>query len=107
MSKSRLEEEGEIYRKQNLIKNNYRSTSGKQYSETHPNALSNGDERGMGTGEFLDTTQGGTKSDKSGNPFIPNSGRDNNLKINKFNSDKPYTTPDIGDSDGQFTTSVK
>jgi hypothetical protein len=107
MAKSRLEEDGDIYRVQNIIKNQYQSSDGKKYGETHPNALSDGDKKGMGTGVFLDTTEGGNQTDVLGDPSIPNSGRLQNLKVNKYNADNPYTTPDVGDNEGQFTTSVK
>ena len=64
-------------------KNDYKSTN--QYSSTNPDALADGDEFGKGTGVFLDTVNGGSSVDALE--------RKNEIKINEYQSNKPYTTP--------------
>ena len=44
MAKSKLEELSDIYRVQNLIKNDYQKVEGSSYSVTHKNAISDGNE---------------------------------------------------------------
>lgn len=63
-------------------KNEY--NTGNQYSQTNPNAMADGDERGRGTGGDLDVlnADAGTLTDRIE--------RINEIKINKFNSSKPY-----------------
>ena len=102
MAKSRLEELGDEYRKDNLIKNTYQNNESKKYGATHPNATSDGDNKGKGTGRFLDTYNGGSDVDINGNPSDPGSGRIKNIAKNQYNSDNPYTTPDVEGND-QFT----
>ena len=102
MAKSRLEELGEQYRKDNLIKNTYQKDESKKYSGTHPNATSDGDSKGKGTGQFLDTYNGGSDVDINGNPSEPGSGRVKNISKNQYNAENPYTTPDVEGND-QFT----
>jgi hypothetical protein len=68
MEKTKLELLADQYRTQNIIKNTYQNTSGKGYGVTHPNAKSNGDNKGKGTGgnaELLNTTSGGGADDIS------------------------------------------
>lgn len=102
MAKSKLEELGDEFRKDNLIKNTYQKDESKQYRSTHPNATSDGDGKGKGTGKFLDTYNGGSINDINGVSSEIDSGRINNIKKNQYNADKPYTTPDVS-GDGQFT----
>jgi len=47
---SKLEELGNQYRKDNIIKNTYQNGEGNQYNAKHKNALSDGDNKGKGTG---------------------------------------------------------
>ena len=49
--------------------------------------MSDGDEFGKGTGSFLDTSKGGSSVDTLE--------RKNEIKINEFQIDKPYTTPSV------------
>lgn len=84
--KNKLTEIAEAIRKQQITKNDYKF-DGKTYSQTSPDALSDGDEIGRGTGIFLDTIGGGTSVDIAE--------RKNEIKINKFQSDKPYTFPTV------------
>jgi hypothetical protein len=63
-------------------KNSYKDTN--QYSDVNPNALADGDEKGRGTGDYLDVynTNAGTLTD--------NVERVGDLKFNKFSNTKPY-----------------
>jgi hypothetical protein len=70
-------------RKKLIPKNDYKPTN--SYSQTNKDALSDGDEFGKGTGVFLDTANGGSSTD-----IIE---RINEIKINEYQFDKPYTTP--------------
>jgi len=45
---SKLEELGNQYRKDNIIKNTYQNAEGNEYSAKHKNALSDGDNKGKG-----------------------------------------------------------
>lgn len=65
-------------------KNDFSPKSDK-YSSVHPDAIADGDDIGRGTGTFLDIyNQGvGTSTDIFE--------RKDDIKINKYNSSKPYT----------------
>jgi hypothetical protein len=76
---------GEQQRQRLFPKNDYKSTN--QYSQTNPDAISDGDEQGKGTGVSLDTVNGGSSID-----IIE---RKNSIKINEYQSNKPYTTPSV------------
>ena len=70
--------------RQRLIpKNDYKTSN--QYSATNKDAISDGDELGKGTGGFLDTSNGGSSIDQLE--------RINEIKINEYQRNKPYTTP--------------
>ena len=56
-----------------------------KYSAVNKDATSDGDEFGKGTGVFLDTVNGGSS--------IDNAERKNEIKLNEYQKDKPYTTP--------------
>jgi hypothetical protein len=73
----------EQQRKILIPKNDYKTTNA--YSATNPDAISDGDELGKGTGIFLDTANGGSSTD-----VIE---RINEIKINEYQRNKPYTTP--------------
>ena len=66
-----------------IPKHDYNSV-GNQYSTTNEDALADGDRLGRGTGVFLDVynSAAGTIDDVLE--------RKNEIKINKFNSSKPY-----------------
>jgi hypothetical protein len=66
-------------------KNDYKTNN--QYSSVNPNALADGDERGRGTGNFLDVYNQsiGTRTD-----ILE---RKNEIKVNEYQVNKPYTTP--------------
>ncbi len=102
MGKSKLEELGDEYRKQNLIKNEYQKSESGKYSVTHPNAISDGDNKGKGTSTVGDTNNGGSDIDINGNPEIPKSGRNQQLSMNLYNADSPYRNPDTDDNTDQF-----
>ena len=82
---TQLEIIAEKERQSLLTRNSYLEKNG--YGVTHHNALSDGDEKGKGTGSFLDTTNGGSS--------IDNIERINEIKINEYQKDKPYTTPTV------------
>ena len=64
-------------------KNDYKDTN--KYSVTNSDAISDGDDAGKGTGIFLDTANGGSSID-----ILE---RKNEIKINEYQPNKPYTTP--------------
>lgn len=66
MGKTKLEELGDQFRVENVIKNIYLNSDGKQYGATHPNALGDGDEKGKGTAgnaDSLNSANGGSSTD--------------------------------------------
>jgi hypothetical protein len=67
-----------------LIPRNDYNEVGNQYSVVNRNALADGDAKGKGTGVYLDVynTNAGTITDVAE--------RKDDIKINKFNSSKPY-----------------
>jgi hypothetical protein len=67
-----------------LIPKNDFNAAGNEYSSVNKDALSDGDARGRGTGVFLDVY-----NDSAGDA-IDIAERKNEIKINKFNSSKPY-----------------
>jgi len=76
---------GEQQRQKLIPKNDYKPVN--QYSATNKDAISDGDEKGKGTGSFLDTVNGGSSID-----ILE---RKNEIKINEYQFDKPYTTPTV------------
>ena len=76
---------GEQQRQKLIPKNDYKPVN--QYSATNKDAISDGDELGKGTGSFLDTINGGSSVD-----ILE---RKNEIKINEYQYDKPYTTPSV------------
>ena len=73
----------DLQRKSLLVKNDYKTVN--PYSATNPDAISDGDESGKGTGIFLDTVNGGSSIDVVE--------RKNEIKQNEYQPNKPYTTP--------------
>ena len=71
-------------RKQLITKNNF-TQGANEYSATSPDAISDGDSNGRGTGIFLDVLNGGTKEDVNE--------RKQEIKINPYSPAKPYSTP--------------
>jgi hypothetical protein len=113
---SKLEELGKQFRIDNTKGNTYQNEESKKYSSTHPNALSDGDVKGKGSGDELDTYNGGSDIDINGNPNYPGSGRKqliarNEAKVagpngpNGYGPNKPYTHPDTDGNVGQFRVS--
>ena len=70
-------------RTQQLARNDYSLDN--QFSASNPDAVSDGDAFGKGTGVFLDTVNGGSSVDVLE--------RKNEIKINEYQPNKPYTTP--------------
>jgi hypothetical protein len=60
MAKTKLEELGDQFRTENVIKNIYLDSDGKKYTGTHPNAISDGDVKGKGTGGNADQLNSAT-----------------------------------------------
>jgi hypothetical protein len=73
----------EIQRKSLVVKNDYKTAN--PYSAVNPDAISDGDESGKGTGVFLDTINGGSSID-----IVE---RKNEIKVNEYQPNKPYSTP--------------
>jgi hypothetical protein len=73
----------DLQRKSLVVKNDYKTVN--PYSAVNPDALSDGDESGKGTGIFLDTVNGGSSIDVVE--------RKSEIKVNEYQPDKPYTTP--------------
>ena len=80
---NKLSEVAEKIRKQQLAKNDYSENN--QFGATNQDAMSDGDEKGRGTGNFLDTSRGGTS--------IDNTERKREMAINFYQADKPYQVP--------------
>jgi hypothetical protein len=78
-----LSQIAEQQRQRLIPKNDYKTSN--QYSATNKDAISDGDELGKGTGGFLDTSNCWSS--------IDNIERINEIKINEYQRDKPYTTP--------------
>ncbi len=78
---------GEIRRDDYLLPKNDYVAEKNQYSATNPDAISDGDLFGKGTGIFLDTANGGSSTDKSE--------RIANIVSNKYKSNSVYTTPSV------------
>ena len=92
MEKTKLSELGDQFRTENVIKNTYLDSDGKKYNiqGTHPNAASDGDAKGRGTGgnsDQLNTVNGGTDIDINGNPDYPGSGRNQLIARNESKYD--------------------
>jgi hypothetical protein len=83
--KNKLSSYAEAERAKLLPKNDYNKTN--EYSSVNPDALATNDEQGKGTGGDLDTN-----NFTAGN-ITDNLERKNELKINSFSVQKPYTTP--------------
>lgn len=92
MKKTKLSELGDQFRTENVIKNTYLDSDGKKYNiqGTHPNALSDGDDKGRGTSgnsDQLNTINGGNDIDINGNPNYPGSGRNQLIARNESKYD--------------------
>lgn len=73
----------DVERKKLIPRNDY-NKDGNQYSATNKDALADGDRLGRGTGVFLDVYNSGAGTIED---VIE---RKNEIKINKYNSSKPY-----------------
>jgi hypothetical protein len=95
-------EQAAIDRRNALIPlNGYNNASASnEYSATHPNSLSDGDNKGKGTGVFMDSYNGGDDIDINGNPNYAGSGRLQNQAFNQYNESKGYTKPDTSGNIG-------
>ena len=102
MASNKLEEAALAQRHALIPMNTYNSSDQSQkYGSGHPNALSDGDNKGKGTNQYLDTYNGGADNDIHGNPAIIGSGRNQNIASNQYNKDNTYQMPDMSGNIGQ------
>ena len=74
----------EKVRKDLVTRNDYKSNAN-EYGVTNPDAISDGDGKGRGTGVFLDIFNGGTSTDQVA--------KVDNIKLNKYGPKNPYNSP--------------
>lgn len=86
LTKIAMAERGKLF-----PRNDY-SPESDSYSGQHPDALADGDSLGRGTGNYLDIYN------KSAGTSLDISERTDDIKINKYNSSKPYYVSDSGDN---------
>ena len=84
--KNTLSDIADIERKKLFAKDDYKRTLN-EYTATNPDALATGDSFGKGTGGFLDTTN------QSAGSLTDNVERKNEIKVNAYQPNKPYTFP--------------
>jgi len=102
MASNKLEQAALAQRASLIPLNTYNSEDqNNNYGAGHPNALSDGDNKGKGTNTYLDTYNGGADFDVNGNPAIAGSGRLQNIAVNQYDSDNGYQTPDTSGNVGQ------
>ena len=96
-----LTEQSAKLREQMLVKNLYPASDTEGYSPNHPNALSDGDDKGKGNSIYLGVYGDdiGTRTDIMGNGEA-NTGRINNLKTNLYGRDNEYSSGNIDSGDG-------
>ena len=89
------------FRKQMIVKNVYPTTDTEGYSPSHPNALSDGDDKGKGNAIYLGVYGNdiGTRTDIMGNGEA-NTGRMNNLKTNLYGQHNEYGAGNIDSGEG-------
>ena len=75
---------GQTERTNGIKINDYKQTAN-EYSSVNKDAMGDGDAFGKGTGIFLDILNGGSSDDYRE--------RKEQIKINSFQVNKPYTTP--------------
>ena len=91
-------------REKQITRNMYNSEDG--YNATHPNAISNGDNRGKGNAKYLsvfDLDGTGSSVDILGNGEA-NTGRVGNIKNNLFSKDTPYGAGNLQAGEGYTPT---
>ena len=96
-----LTNDSERFRKQMLVKNTYPANDTEGYSPSHPNALSNGDDKGKGNAIYLGVygEDIGTRTDIMGNGEA-NTGRINNLKTNLYGKQNEYSAGNLDSGPG-------
>jgi len=77
---------GQTERTNGIKINDYKQTAN-EYSSVNKDAISDGDSFGKGTGIFLDILNGGSLEDVTE--------RKNQIKVNFYQTNKPYTTPSV------------
>lgn len=95
-NQSKLEEAAILARQQLIARNEYNSSDySNGYSVNHPNAKSDGDNKGRGTEAYLDTYNGGTERDEIERITLK--------ARNQYNDNNGYQAPDTSANIGQVT----
>jgi len=96
-----LTQQSAKYREQMIVKNTYQVGDETGYSANHPNALSNGDDKGKGNAIYLGVfgEDIGTRTDIMGNGEA-NTGRINNLKTNLYTKQNEYSAGNLDSGNG-------
>jgi len=96
-----LTNSSDTFRKQMTVKNTYQISDTEGYSPSHPNALSDGDDKGKGNAIYLGVYGNdiGTRTDIMGNGEA-NTGRMNNLKTNLYSQHNEYGSGNIDAGEG-------
>lgn len=83
--------------------NTYNADTTQNYRATHTRALSDDvtPVNGKGTGQILDTANGGSSADIYGVAGVSGSGRLASLATNQYNANNGYTAPDTSGNVGQ------
>jgi hypothetical protein len=97
----KLTQESAKFREQMMVKNTYQISETEGYSPNHPNALSNGDDKGKGNAIYLGVygEDIGTRTDIMGNGEA-NTGRINNLKTNLYGQKNEYSAGNLDSGPG-------
>ena len=97
----KLTQESTKFREQMMVKNTYQISDTEGYSPNHPNALSDGDDKGKGNAIYLGVygEDIGTRTDIMGNGEV-NTGRINNIKTNLYSRENEYSAGNIDSGDG-------
>jgi hypothetical protein len=109
MPSNKLEQAAIIQRAILIPQNAYNDAApANEYTATHTKALADATtpEQGRGTGAADPQTaavdyNGGTNTDKFGNPTMPGSGRQPAFSMNQYNLNNGYTAPDTSLNQGQ------
>ena len=103
MPQSKLELIAIAQRNTLIPMNTYNVDSTQNYKATHTRALSDDltPENGKGTGQLLDTANGGSSTDIYGAAGISGSGRLASIATNQYNANNGYTAPDTSGNVGQ------
>lgn len=101
---SKLEQIGIEQRNNLLAMNGYNNQTGQGYSATHTKAMSDDltPIQGKGTGQYMDTHNGGGYEDIHGVAGTVGTGRLASLAMNDYNYENGYEAPDTSLNIGQI-----